>query len=589
MILRITFADVNRDKRTLAGLIGQIEIDGEQIPISTSNDGDLANTPTSPISYIITQQDSQLFNQIVQVSNENDILKLELPISSSVGEVNVRLKVKLSGSSDWLYENNFEVFKYDLGNNPTIGVRNNPEFLIYVYDTNVQISDFDPDSMSLEDFINMVENQYQSVLIPGTICYRRPFTEEITYYNATSSEGDRLYESVDIANNNPFRLGTQDGQFCLRPDAFIRQTITINIPVPYQTTCNACTTSNSIFISVTDNTIQRSEGNSVFEDPSYDTKDIANQNLKRPYWIPESQLFVTNLTGDGSCAIVDRKDAYAFLNVDEELTIYNVDDQVSYLFDTFVVNYQLLDYIGKVLESKSFVESVSVPFEYLINDSKRYEFDIPQEGDYLVYAKISFSESGEGLAYCEKSAPVDGKFWLGIEEETCGQIKIINRSFEPLVVTITKFGETDFDEEVSQLNIDGLSNIIFNVPTDGIYKISSTREGEEIFFVYASYCSLRSCLEEQILTLLCMNADKIKDSSYSDFLYNLLLTQTLLMKLNSVNMLNFVYTFLSPSQLEEFVTIKQIIDRSVELCAGCEQPDYLKSLTCKCSNNDCKC
>ena len=47
-------------------------------------------------------------------------------------------------------------------------------------------------------------------------------------------------------------------------------------------------------------------------------------------------------------------------------------------------------------------------------------------------------------------------------------------------------------------------------------------------------------------------------------------------------MLNFIYTALEPSKIEEFYEMKQLLDQLNKYCKGCGTELNIKSLSCNC-------
>ena len=91
--------------------------------------------------------------------------------------------------------------------------------------------EFDNTEFDTQELYNVPESS-QPTVISNFISYRKPLTDNVYYFNATSSEGERKYTIVDIANQLGEVLGSSDGFYCYNPNAYLRQDIDYSVFAP---------------------------------------------------------------------------------------------------------------------------------------------------------------------------------------------------------------------------------------------------------------------------------------------------------------------------------------------------------------------
>lgn len=428
------------------------------------------------------------------------------------------VKLEISKTGYYSYNEVFEVYGYDLGD-PEIPLgHNNTPFEIYLIPNNDNI------------------NGEQTIAFAHLISYRKPFTDEVYFYNGSSSGQDKIYTySSGIQNgSNGFVCPgvvtiTQTNNIynnvgmtrTLVSSCFKTISIGVNpvVDVPFNTeiTCNNCDTECEDCADCTTTTEQVNTATT-----------FANYNLLDTYWRNDIEV-------------------YPFVN---QRIVYN-----------------LYDYAGNLIQTLTYNYTIAVPFVFDFTLYRLNDFNIPIVGDYILEVTLSIPDFKE----CVKTYPIINCNWYEIEQIECNEFKVHNRSFEEITLIINKLNDDNEFELVSTTDIDLLDFLDVTLDTDGIYQFQVTRDDVTYTFIVIVYCNLKACLLDRLQHLICANENNLcRDKDYYDFNALVLNAHTYFAMLNNEYNFNYIYTALTQTKLDELYQINDFITRFEEYCLDCD-------------------
>ena len=515
-------------------------------------------------STVISNTDSDFNGRVVNVGLETgNYIRFDIPFDNLLESAT--FTVTLSDiSGETLFTNAYTLFGHDLGNNPNVGVTENPQFLIYLVE-DVDGS-YDPDDYSDEYDVSGAD-----VVFSSFVAYRRPYTNEIYFANTSNSEGDRAYFTTD-GNGNDIQIGSTDGFVCIDENTNIKQTISL---FRYQITGDCGPRVLLPGYPITDTSRQLYNGTSIKESTStFNRLNIQNLQLRKYDYLVDFNLYHNCLQCDDKCVVLGNETTAAIYLDFAELSTLRINDVVTYPYDTYRFRYELIDRTGRI-ES---VEDIQIPFTYpyvfSVTDENDFKF-IPQNtGDYIIRGEVYWYYNGQQIVECETSKSYTGKYWFEkVEGLTCNQPKISNLSLNDITVVVKKLNNMTNELDILQTDtITQLDTLEYSFAEDGVYTFTISNGIETFEHVHVNYCSLKSCIEEAIKERLCNSVRTYKNEREYYNLNGLFMMAYLhFMQLNEEYALNYAYTVLTPSTLQRLYNLQDSLDKALEFCSECSK------------------
>jgi len=440
-----------------------------------------------------------------------------------------------------VYENEFTIFGYDLGNNRIID--HNPHFVISFV---TGLPDFNSDFNW--DF------KYQWQTYSDGIAYRKPFTNEVLYYDSTSSSYEHIkWEYLGQTST------TRNGSFC---------------------------SDNPVEICVTKDFYE----DIFYPDPDpcncgcFITKKILSETYTNKLTVCGLDNHFSNYEIVASNALVEHcgpnciADTLLTTYLDKPKKTYWVNDTRQYPYELERVTYQLFDGFGTKLLDKSGY-SLNLNTENWI--PKEYQFNLGQlkECDYKAEVTFnSYNYCGELLRQCKIVEEFRSNHYVNMIKNNCGDYKFHNCSIDPVDIQFFKF-KIDKFEKIDEVELSPLENRDFQFE-DGIYKIvtdtNPTRHKAELYLVIT--CNLELCLSQVINELTC-NAPCDNKEDFTQFNAITTLSTALFQKVAKLNYINSDFIDALPvDDIAHLETIDSILDKLDLYCYSCLG---IKLNTCK--------
>lgn len=427
----------------------------------------------------------------------------------------------ISKAGYWSYNKVFEVFGYDLGQNPNVAASlTNPNF----------------DIKLINQTHNLV-NGIQTKAYSSFIMYRRPFTSEVYIYKSNSGGGEVIYKD---ANLNILNIGV-DGFVCVTGDFSVMQ---INNLYSYDNTGRTLISTCSTGYLLSTNVI------------SFPTFGVS-----------------TSCTDcDSECVVINTPNT-SIVNIDySQLTQYTVDDILVNPYTTQVLTYNLIDFTGNIIQTLTYTFAINpLPYVY---DQTLYPFTgfvIPEVGDYIIQVELSVT----GLYSCKKNYPVNGCNFYEVKNTDCNAFTIYNRGFADFDVSISELQDDMSFIEVSNVTVPALSNVVISHTDDNVYTYTVTKDGNTYIYVVVNYCNLRNCILLGLKNLICKKRDDCCDDcrskDYYDFNALMINAHTYFNMLNSEYNFNYFYDSLSPDKVSELYDLSSFLKRFKEYCLECNK------------------
>ena len=402
----------------------------------------------------------------------------------------------------------------------------------------------------IEDIINAQDEQQKPYA--NFVSWRKPLTDAVYFFDATSSQGAKLYKDVD----GTILAMTRNGFYCAKECIEIQQINNIDIGGGCPTILVTCESS-----------FTKHEPAIIF---------------------PTLSLQASCPTcGQGNCILIDTS-GEAIFYVDYNLvTTYNVNDAERYPYDSQFFEYQVLDFSGA--EVAQFDSSYTInPPDYVhnSNSTKFTGWTLAEIGDYMVKLTLSVPDVWE----CYETVTIRGCHVFEVEQAACNQYTIYNRSFESKTIKVLEMQDDKSFLEVDSIEIDTLSSVTITLSRDGIYQfvMEDALVTTDLIITVANFCNIRTCLHKHITNLMC-SAPKTdcKEEDFYDFNALVVTLTTYFNQVNGEFISAPIFDALVDSQIDDLFTLKQYLDKMQEYCPDCNE-------TCAdCSNNKtsslCKC
>jgi hypothetical protein len=269
---------------------------------------------------------------------------------------------------------------------------------------------------------------------------------------------------------------------------------------------------------------------------------------------------------------LSKNEVYTFIdyNLDKEL----VNGSLDYLLEEDILEEQLVNFRGITIDSRT----------QIITDFNNYyptawEIELPEEGDYLIYTKLTSKSCGKTLRAVEYVTKIPALRYVKFHKLPCG-VSIDNLAFENIDVKVSvlkeKKGVYTF-EEIETIALTHLTSKDYYEGFDGVYKFEVSRasinSNDEIdTYIHINFCNVQKCLQSITEELLCKDMCKEKDLSLFDIITTLF--NTLMLKIHDEYLVNTnekeYYKVLENEKLKQLYTIHQLIDRINRYCYDCK-------------------
>lgn len=503
------------------------------------------------------------------------------------------LYVKIEKSGYETYENSFVFYDYDFGND----VDDTPPIT-----NNVEVN------FSLIEINASYDGTNQTLPYSDFVAFRRPFTDEVRFYNLTSSQGSYTYTDETGAV-----ISTQkNGFFTRKETVVIKQSVDIN-----GTVC--------------DNELEVLEQTNI---PVFDVN--ISVGIKCQEDNQEEDIEYISTAGQN----------YAEINLDiSNLSAYNRNDNEYYANNWWALEYLLYDFQGNLVDSKLYnFDSFDVNYPLVFSSiDYRFNFQLTEEGDFILKTSLKqigkigdtlfegdlivdnyyqiltnsgsdfipagaatndngivFAYNGEPFTWGSGSlvaldaivttsrySKIKGCNRYAVQRSTCDGWKILNNSVENLIVAVYQM-ESDSSFSVvtgmSALSLPLLSSITVTFPTDNIYKIVLTDiDGNLSTFVIPSFCNLQTCFADTVKELVCTTSKKpTKDicAAVYDFNAFAITAFTYFNIINKDYDFNKIYDSLSPDDVKALYDLKTFLDKFKEYCGVCDNCGSTCATTC---------
>lgn len=447
----------------------------------------------------------------------------------SANTINIEddFKITLSKTGYQSFSNTFKLFDYDFSTN-----------IYLINNTN-----------------NLDINGLQTKAFSKFYAYRKPFTDEIYYYNVVGTQGFISYSNItDPLNPVPLFTG-QNGIVCANTGIKIAQTITVQDI--YNNIYNTCTSDLTIayiqwlpIVNVSINCF-----------PACSEACISN--------IGTGKFITTIDTTNLGCITVDGVSIYPYHNTDT-ITIVNT-------FYDYMGN-QIQQIPSNISLGNCGTDCLESPIELPLPN-------FPILGDVILKTDFVVLESNSALEpyyiKCSQTTVISRCNWYSITEtDNCGEFKVSNCSVEDTILTIKQLQDDKTLLTISTTTIKALDSVTINLQADGVYtfEVPSKIEGEVEIYTVINDCILKACLFDKLGNLICGKHDDTCIASiknYYDFNAFVLNLHSYYALLNEEYNFNYIYKVIDIKKLNDLYTIKQYLDNLATYCvASCD--------TCNC-------
>lgn len=495
-----------------------IRIDDEQVYTTT----DLA---TDGFTFSTTTSNNNLTVAGLGILN-TDYLTIRIPLNNYWDSTTVHIKLEKSGVVS--YENLFQVYGYDLGNNPNVNnnqgdaVDYNPSMDIYMVPT-----------------ANNVVNNKETKAFSAFTSYRKPYSKQVHIYSTTSTNG-----TIEYFDDNNILLTTGKSTLFQKSDNLcIKQKISV-----YGTTSNNCAPQLLDSCTTNEQTIEKL----VLFPPFNVTIDCTNECNNDCISVITENTLVTNID-------------YSLVN-----KVFS-DDTRKFPFTEQKLNYYIVNSQGFQIDNKEY--TITTPDNLVYNPTlfDWENFLLSEIGDHSLITELSI----ENVFKCRSVKHIKSCHWYEIEQTKCSEYKVHNRSSTELTLKIYKLEDDKSFKLETTKTIDSFSYVLSSHTEDGVYKYEVIRESKTMIYNVINYCKLRKCLASKIKKVICSDPCKQPcNCNDVDDLYNFnslsMLAYTFFNMLNTEYSLNFMYNAIDDQKLEQLYEMSNILKRIGEYCNECK-------------------
>lgn len=495
-----------------------------------------------------------VFNGMIY-SSVHGYFKIDLKIyktgtTQTITSDSVLINLSINAPNYSLFNNTFEFYNYDVGNDTTLGITGNTAFDIYL----IPLSDYNSNHQQQNAFSNF--------------CFLfKPFTTETYIYNLVGTQGTIQY--INPADSTIIGYGNFC-KFCTTNYTVVGGIISINQIVNLPTG-DTCTKNRTRVVTTTDNNIQ---------------------------WLP---IFIVTSSCNVSCGdgCVVGNNTNIKIILDYSNTIFaNVDGVLSfltqYLFDNIIL--KQYDSTGILVDIQSSPYSITY-LNWLANPSLYLNpliltTTLMGIGDNVIRIDNIMSltnDSGSGIdngdvisdiiidCFQTITIPTCDIFTIS-KSGTCGTYNYRNNTLNNQYISLSILGDNGFNVVFTSTLVNPLTTIPIILSNDGIYLIGYTpslQEDEDIFYTIASFCKLETCFNDYLQKVICCPpSNDCESKEYYEFFAFMINLHSFFMTLNDEFNFNYLYTALGDvtNKLDTFYTMKSFIDRFNEYCITCNKP-----------------
>lgn len=456
------------------------------------------------------------------------------------------LSLSISSSNYSSFNNSFEFYNYDIGNDVTLGYSNNPNFDIYL----IPLSDYNVNGQQQNAFSNF-------------FTVFKPFTKEIYFYNLVGTQGTIEYTNPSdgsiIAHGNSSKI-CMNSYTLLSGIASITQTITLQ-------TGDSCSKTK-------------------------------NNNALLLTWLPVFSVTSScNVACGDGCVVYNNTQIKVVIDY-TNVSFQNVNNISSfltqYLFDNIVV--KQYDSTGILVDVQSsffsitYLNWLSNPSLYLIPII--LTTNLMGIGDNVITIDNIMSltnDSGSGIDSgdaisdiiidCSQTITIPTCDIFTISKSgTCGTYYYRNNTLNPQYISLSILTDNGFTVVFTSTLIPALTIVPIVLSTDGIYLIgysAGSDEEQNKFYTIASFCNLETCFNDYLQKVICCPpSNDCESKEYYDFFAFMINLHSFFMMLNDEFNFNYIYTALGDvsNKLDTYYTMKSFIDRFSEYCINCDKP-----------------
>ncbi|MBS1960777.1 MAG: hypothetical protein JST04_01070 [Bdellovibrionales bacterium] len=449
------------------------------------------------------------------------------------------MRVVLSQSGYYTYDNSFYLFGYDLGNNPNESVTDNVLFDIVML-------------MNWSAQATQVGNAYSKIA-----CYRKPYSDRIYCYDMTSQPAE-YYNWSNVNDNRVY--DTRNSILCDKNDVEIDITTILGRWVG---------------------------GSFIQDDTAPADQDV---NTFNGVFIPKYSITpLSPICGDSNCTFID-SDAGEEVIFDSNLVSLNIDDTVTFPYVTtpIVLNFKSYDVQGNLLDEQN-ISINTTGTNFAFDPSYIYSYDPgTYTGDLLIVTTISV----DGVFSCVNQYISKGCGFICITKIGCNKYTIKNISGSNSIdYTIGTVDDDTFSNFTTKLtgSLNRLAQLDIDLGDDGLYVIQITDGTNSTIQFLPSFCKLDSCLASFTKKIICSerpkcncggncgtNCNKISSTTYEfnsvmslAYMYfsimntNYFFDKVLLSNEFDLAKINY------PNDLKELYTIKDILNQAKAYCIDC--------------------
>lgn len=466
---------------------------------------------------------------IVNISFESpNILLLEIDFLNIVTD-KTSVYIKLFKLGYLSFENTFEIYGYDIGNNPIVSITHNQDFnLILINELNNVI--LGQQTKAFSSFI---------YLIP-------PFKDTVFIYKNNSSKGLVNYYNQD----NEVLLNHDNGMLCIHKELFIYQKEQL-----YENENDGC----------------GCDTRELLSECSTDLIHIVN-NKNYP-------IFYTNISCTNCVDLIiteeSQNTAITYIEYDKLNLIYINDIQL-YPYDNQSLTYNLFNSVGNLVATETFNWNINPPLFNFNPFNYLFQFNNLEFGDYLLETVLEIPSIYQEIKRYELSSCN----WLSTKRIKCNTYEITNNSFSDITITISKMNNKSLFTFVKTVSILKLTTLNLDLGNDGVYQIVSEKNGKNFISIIPSFCNLETCIINHIKNNICNPCTTTKDK---ENLYNfntvIISAYFIFSLIHSKNYLDSIFEVLDTSEITTLFQLQTLIDRTEQYCDNCINKQ----------NSDCGC
>lgn len=486
-----------------------------------------------PITYTYGNYDIKFSDFDLDTVNGAFQAKLEVFYTGTTDVVtwekfNITLQIAKTGYQSYL--NTFELYNYDVGNTTgTAGLSGasvgNTDFEIFLVNNTNNLDTYGRQTQVSSKFIGL----------------RRPFTDEIHFYNMIGTQGTISYSDVDgVIGMGGHLLIHEEGEI------YVEQTISVST--------DSCTT---------------------------------NLMMLTEVWFPS---FIPSFSSADTCDGCTNNIAITTASYYRDATlvvVYRINGASYFLseFMTEKITIEVLNYKSEIINTHTDTSSldyatwIATPAVFLTPTD--WNFTPAEIGqNVLSFTDLFCYEGGDTqeLYKCLENFLLETCNWWRVETtDTCSKYKITNCSDAVLIVVLQQMQEDKTFTDLSTNEIDPMDSLELSFAVDGIYvlKATSTHITGTAYYTLPVFCNLQTCFLSKLQETLCNKVTEGNCLEQKHYDFNVLVINThtyFLLLTEELTDDEFIYASLSSAKVDSLYDLKTFIDRFEEYCSSSENP-----------------